>query len=94
MSTTTITFKGIELVVTFDYEAEERQSFDCPGYPAQCDVLTVVHKDEDITELLDWEMVDAISEKVMEEIGTQYEEAVAEARWDRQQERIAEGDYL
>jgi hypothetical protein len=97
MSTANITHMGVDLVVTYDYEPAERQTLEYPGCPEQLDVVQVNHKGEDITELLDWEMVESIAQKLLEDRSDsirQAEEDRAEARWQDQQDRIAEGDYL
>lgn len=65
-----IVFKGIDLLVTYEYEPEEPAQHygpaPYPGAPEQLDVLEVHHKGEDITELLDWQMVEDIAQQVRE----------------------------
>ena len=65
-----IVFKGVDLLVTYEYEPEEPGDHygpaPYPGYPEQLDVIEVHHKGENITELLDWQMVEDIGQKVRE----------------------------
>jgi len=59
MSYLTITFKGVDFEVEFDYqpeEAEVRYYSDGSGYPGcaeEIDIIEVTHKGEDVTEILE-----------------------------------------
>ena len=67
-----LTFKGLDLVAVYDYTAAEPAQHygdaPYPGCPECLDVLQVMHKGEDIFELLDWQMVEEIGSKVLEEL--------------------------
>jgi len=60
----TITFKGIELVVKFDYQPEEKPVYnygDGSGYPGCKEEYTIediIHNDESILELFDHNLFD------------------------------------
>lgn len=72
VSTMPIIFKGLDLLVHYEYEPEEPAQHygdaPYPGAPEQLDVIEVHHKGEDITELLDWQMVEDIAQRVREQM--------------------------
>lgn len=66
--TTTVTFRGIDLRVDYDYRPEEkavRYYSDGSGYPGcaeQLDIYKITHCKEDITDLFDQKMMEELEE--------------------------------
>jgi hypothetical protein len=83
MSTATVTHMGVSMVVQFDYEPAERSSFDCPGYPEQCDVTTVSVGGVEITPLLDIDVIHSIETLILEG----RDDSIRQAAEDRAEER-------
>jgi hypothetical protein len=97
MSSANITYSGVDLVVEYDYSPEERQTLEYPGYPEHVEICEVLVNGVDIISLLDTDAIEALESEVLEDRyghQQQAEEDRAEARWQDQQDRIAEGDYL
>lgn len=67
MSKADITYKGIDLTVSYDYEPAEKQTWEEPGCDESYDIYEVFHNGEDIS--------DIISEDIREELTTALAEA-------------------
>lgn len=67
MSKADITYKGIDLTVSYDYEPAEKQTWEEPGCDESYDIYEVFHNGKDIS--------DIISEDIREELTTALAEA-------------------
>lgn len=63
-----VTHNGVPLVVKFEFEPAERGDFDHPGYPANVDVLHVIAGGVEITELLEYDAISSLQDKVLEQL--------------------------
>jgi hypothetical protein len=87
MSTATITHMGVSMVVEYDYEPEERQTLEYPGYPETCDVVTVSVGGVEITPLLDIDVIHSIETLILEGRDDDFRQAQEDAAEERDFER-------
>jgi len=74
---------GGNLVVHFDFEPGERQTWDDPGYPESVTVNSVFANGMDITALIDFSTMEGIEAHCLKEV----ENAAEQAKYDRAEER-------
>ena len=55
---TTINYKGFDLDIEYEYQPEERQTYDYPGYPEYVCIENVYLNDTDIIDLVEDQLDD------------------------------------
>lgn len=69
MKSASITVLGVPMDVTFEFDPAEAASHDCPGYPADVEVICAKVGDHDLTDLLSAAAVDAIEDALLSYMG-------------------------
>lgn len=80
--------EGLELECWLEYEAAEKQSYDCPGQPECIELIYVLHKGEDISEVLSEDVRGLIEESSLEKMAAEKDDADEDraiARWEDRQ---------
>lgn len=60
----TIEYCGVLLTCEYEYTPEQLETFTDPGYPEELNVTKVIHRNDDITDLLDSQL-EEISDEVL-----------------------------
>jgi hypothetical protein len=80
----------VDIECHLDYEPEEHDTRDCPGYPATVSLRAAYLRGVDIYEMLSEKQIDRIEEAALIQHGEEAREAEAEYRYDRWMERAGE----
>lgn len=88
------TFRDVDLVCDLEYTPAEGDGWNDQRYPEDCVLVAAYVRGVNVVSLLSEDDCRDLEIEALESGGREAEEARAEAAWDRQQERINEGDHL
>ena len=66
-------YRGVELEIEFDYQPEEKQTWDYPGCGESFEITSIKINDIDVMELLE-EQIESIEEALVEELKGRFQE--------------------
>ena len=66
-------YRGVELEIEYDYQPEEKQTWDYPGCGESFEITSIKINDIDVMELLE-EQIESIEEALVEELKGRFQE--------------------
>jgi hypothetical protein len=85
-----ISIGDAQALVRFDYEPAERETFDCPGSPANCSILEIEINGLWISpDYFSQRWLDSAEERLCEDVESAARDAKAEAQISAYEDRIA-----